>query len=354
MNKLLPKVTLLLVLLTPAWAAKPMAWDNLMLIKAAAEQGNPEAQFLLGLQYKVGDGIAKDRGEAVKWLRKSAESGYAEAQYALGDFYAALDPADELADLREAEKWLKAAAAQGNTDAQSRLAVLQAKSASPVRPPAAELSGRLEPVEVTEEPAVTVHWSELLSGLRGSEALLVRGFLLEKGIYVNRDMVAAAEAYRGAAVRGDPHGQLWLSSMYEEGRGVPKDPVTAQAWRKLAIGNGSAEAWAATSKGFSGLSARDEAAETSKWSLLLSGLRGAEALLVRGFILENGIHVPRDLASAADNYRRAAIRGDERGQLFLDAMQARNRIPAVDKLGSVSKAGTAETTLETPVPVKKP
>src|SRR6185369_1850179 len=121
---------LFLALLSPGWAMKPMAWESLMRVKAAAEQGDPEAQFLIGLQYKAGDGIDKDRGEAVKWLRKAAESGHVEAQYTLGDFYAGLDPADELADLREAEKWLKAAAEQGNADAQTRLAVLQAKGAS--------------------------------------------------------------------------------------------------------------------------------------------------------------------------------------------------------------------------------
>ena len=98
MNRFIARLLLFFVLVAPGWAAKPMAWDSLMRIKAAAEQGNPEAQFLLGLQYKVGDGIEKDRVEAVKWLRKSAESGYAEAQYALGDFYAGLDPTDELAD----------------------------------------------------------------------------------------------------------------------------------------------------------------------------------------------------------------------------------------------------------------
>ena len=149
MNRLIIRLGLFLVLLAPGWAMRPMAWESLMRVKAAAEQGNAEAQFLLGLQYKVGDGIDKDRGEAVKWLRKSAESGYAEAQYALGDLYAGLDPTDELADPREAEKWLKAAAAQGNTDAQSRLAVLKAKGASGDSKVTPELSGRLEPVEVT-------------------------------------------------------------------------------------------------------------------------------------------------------------------------------------------------------------
>lgn len=331
-----------------------MAWDSLMLMKAAAAQGNPEAQFLLGLQYKVGDGIEKDRVEAVKWLRKSAESGYAEAQYALGDFFAGLDATDELADPREAEKWLKAAAAQGNADAQSRLDVLKAKAASPDRTVSAELSGRLEPVEVTEDPAVTVHWSVLLSGLSGAEALLVRGFLLENGIYVNRDVSAAAAAYRGAAMQGDARGQLWLSSMYADGRGVTKDPVIADGWLRLAVGNGSAEALAALTKGHAGPSAKDDPAETAKWSLLLSGLRGADAFLVRGFVLENGIHVTRDLSVAADNYRLAAARDDVRGQLRLSLMQVGKRDVTKATAESAVKEASPRVAPEKSETLKKP
>ena len=366
------RLGLFLVLLAPGWAMRPMAWESLMRVKAAAEQGNPEAQFLLGLQYKVGDGIDKDRGEAVKWLRKSAESGYAEAQYALGDFYAGLDPTDELADPREAEKWLKSAAAQGNTDAQSRLDVLHAKAAPPDRTMTVELNGRLEPVELTEDPAATMHWSVLLSGLRGADALLVRGLLLENGIYVNREVAAAADSYRGAATQGDARGQLWIGLMYAEGRGVTKDPVAAGAWLSLAAGNGSSAAPAALAKVKAALTleqsdavaqrakepigqpAKNDPAETAKWSLLLSGLRGADAFLVRGFVLENGIHVTRDLSAAADNYRLASARGDARGQLWLGLMKAEDRAETNVPPVAVVKAAAAAPVRETSGAVKKP
>lgn len=372
MNRLIIRLGLFLVLLAPGWAMRPMAWESLMRVKAAAEQGNAEAQFLLGLQYKVGDGIDKDRGEAVKWLRKSAESGYAEAQYALGELYAGLDPTDELADPREAEKWLKAAAAQGNADAQSRLDVLKTKAAPADGKATAETRGRLEPVEVTEDPAATIHWSVLLSGLRGADALLVRGFLLENGIYVNRDVVAAADSYRAAATLGDARGQLWLGLMYAEGRGVTKDPVTAAVWLSLAAGNGSTAAPAALAKVKAALTAeqsdavakrakelvgqptKEDPTETAKWSLLLSGLRGADAFLVRGFVLENGIHVTRDLAAAADNYRLAAARGDARGQLWFGQMKAEGRAESKATTVSAAQTPSANPTKETAASAKKP
>ena len=45
-----------------------------------AEQGNAEAQYLLGCCYQFGDGIAKNKDEAGKWFRKSAKQGYVQAQ----------------------------------------------------------------------------------------------------------------------------------------------------------------------------------------------------------------------------------------------------------------------------------
>ncbi|MXZ50206.1 MAG: sel1 repeat family protein, partial [Rhodobacteraceae bacterium] len=40
-----------------------------------AEQGEVEAQFILGLMYGNGEGVPQDYGEAEKWWRLSAEQG---------------------------------------------------------------------------------------------------------------------------------------------------------------------------------------------------------------------------------------------------------------------------------------
>ncbi len=48
-----------------------------------AEQGNAEAQYLLGCCYQFGDGIAKNKVEAGIWFRKSAQQGYTQAQKVL-------------------------------------------------------------------------------------------------------------------------------------------------------------------------------------------------------------------------------------------------------------------------------
>jgi hypothetical protein len=58
-------------------------------ITPLAEQGNDEAQAMLGALYKEGKGVQQDYVEAEKWIRLSAVQGNAKAQMMLGALYAA-------------------------------------------------------------------------------------------------------------------------------------------------------------------------------------------------------------------------------------------------------------------------
>ncbi len=78
-----------------------------------AEQGNADAQFLLGRMYWMGQGVLKDIDQAVKWLKASATKGNADAQFFMGSYY--LLPHRDIA---EGLKWLRLSAEQGNQDAQ--------------------------------------------------------------------------------------------------------------------------------------------------------------------------------------------------------------------------------------------
>ena len=81
--------------------------------KAKAENGDRMAQFILGLCYAMGIGVAKDLSEAVKWYLKAAEQEYALAQkrlllcyhYGLGvgaDFDKAISWCRKVAELGDA------------------------------------------------------------------------------------------------------------------------------------------------------------------------------------------------------------------------------------------------------------
>jgi len=87
--------------------------------KAAAEQGNAEAQNRLGDMYAEGQGVPQDYGEAVKWYRRAAEQGDAKAQFFLGSMY--VEGQGVIQDYAEAVKWFRRAADQGDAGAQGSL-----------------------------------------------------------------------------------------------------------------------------------------------------------------------------------------------------------------------------------------
>jgi len=87
--------------------------------RKAAEQGHADAQFKLGVCYSNGYNVAKDYKEAAKWFRKAAEQGQADAQDALGVYY--LFGYGVAKDYKEAAKWFRKAAEQGNANAQYNL-----------------------------------------------------------------------------------------------------------------------------------------------------------------------------------------------------------------------------------------
>lgn len=89
-------------------------------LQPLAERGVPEAQFVLGVMYGDGQGVAKNPSESLKWLRRAAEQGYADAQVDLGSRYSfGWEGVPE--DDAEAVKWYRRAAEQGNPVAQHNL-----------------------------------------------------------------------------------------------------------------------------------------------------------------------------------------------------------------------------------------
>ena len=55
-------------------------------IRSAAEQGDADAQYKLGFCYLNGDGVPSDPAEGMRWWRKAAAQGHADAQVAVASF----------------------------------------------------------------------------------------------------------------------------------------------------------------------------------------------------------------------------------------------------------------------------
>lgn len=77
----------------------------------AAEQGNKNAYFSLGLMYNCDYKIIKDIKKAIYWMEKAAEPDYALAQYYVGYYYS---QESNLKDLKKAIYWYERAAEHEN------------------------------------------------------------------------------------------------------------------------------------------------------------------------------------------------------------------------------------------------
>ena len=88
--------------------------QELAALQARAERGDAAAQYQLAEHY-FGRG---DFTNATKWMRKSAEGGYADAQNSLGFRFLVGDEAYGFSeDVEEARKWFEKAAEQGHAAA---------------------------------------------------------------------------------------------------------------------------------------------------------------------------------------------------------------------------------------------
>ena len=87
--------------------------------RKAAMQGHAKAQFNLANKYYEGNGVRQNFKEAFKWYQKAAEQGHSQAQFNLGCMYGRGEGVKK--DFAQANQWLYKAALQGNIDAQKLL-----------------------------------------------------------------------------------------------------------------------------------------------------------------------------------------------------------------------------------------
>ncbi|MFZ1917410.1 MAG: GAF domain-containing protein [Terriglobales bacterium] len=84
-----------------------------------AEQGDAEAQFMLGTLYRNGDGVLQNDTQAIEWFQRAAEQGYVRALSALGSSYWAGRGVRQ--DYSQAYFWYELALAKGDQNSKSLL-----------------------------------------------------------------------------------------------------------------------------------------------------------------------------------------------------------------------------------------
>lgn len=144
-------------------------------VRLAAERGDADAQFKLGMTYAEGKGVERDDDLALKWFRRAADAGHAAAQNSVGIFYT-LGRGTARDDV-VAMQWLRRSADQGFAGAESNI-----------------------------------------------------GLMYLQGRGVPQEMGQALRWFQRAAVQGDAEAQFRLGEFYEAGMVVAQSDEEARLW----------------------------------------------------------------------------------------------------------------------------
>ena len=195
----------------------------LQILKPLAEQGNSQAQAILGLMYDNGHGVNKDPTEAFKWYLKAAEQGIPVVQHDVGvKYFQGMGVAQ---NYQEAAKWWEQAANAGLSDSQFNLGLMYYRGLGMKidYPKAAELFRKA---------------ADQGHGLAQYSMAVMYAF----GQGMDKDYTEALKWFRKSAAQGVPQAQFNLGVFYENGYGLDKDMNIARQWYKSAADQGLEEA----------------------------------------------------------------------------------------------------------------
>lgn len=261
----------MLLLLSPGWALLAAGVSLLCLVppatagesspdvpalKAKAEAGDLEAQFLLGRVLLRGEGAPKDLPEALRLLKPVAESGHAGAMGAYG-FMLSRGLGTEKNE-SSAIEWLRKSAALGVATSQLNLGIMTLKGLG-TPPNAAEGLALIEEaakagqpeamVRLAEawhfgepglppDPAKAVIWAGQAAAAGNAQGQNLLGIMREHGLGVEKNDALAAEWYRKAAVQHHAKAQANLGRLLSNGRGVTMDRGEAWFWLRVSADAG--------------------------------------------------------------------------------------------------------------------
>lgn len=197
--------------------------QGVALLRPLADEGNPEARFLLGLAYSDGQGALRDLARALRLFEAAAADGHADAAFLAG--LAHHRGRGAAANQTEAVRYMHQAAEAGHAAAQYRMGLFQ-------------LSG----TGVARNPEAAARWFELAAGQGFPEAAAAIAQAYENGVGVEKNLPWAMRWHERAAEYGVARSQYKFGVLIAAGRGMPADAETGLKWLILAEGKGIAEA----------------------------------------------------------------------------------------------------------------
>lgn len=301
-------------------------------LRRAAERGDGDAMYRLGLAYRDGAGVPRDIVEAHLWvslsssfrpsgpeeseasraltaqlsnaqilesnarvvavLERLAKSGHAPAQFLLGMTYHSGVQGGLAQDYAQAFVWLQRAANQKHMNAQFLLGMMY-------------LRGDGMPADQRK----ALEWLRKAAALGQAEAQVMVGTAYFNGNGLPKDVNQGLQLWRKAAAQGQVNAQFNLGDAFDGGKGVPQDYREAAYWYRLAAEQGDIDAeFRLGVLHARGLGVLQDGKQAFQWYSLAaqSGHVGAQFNLA--MMLFEGKSIPQDLVEAYKWANLAAAR----------------------------------------------
>lgn len=188
-------------------------------LQKSANQGYAPAQCNLGYHYSNGIGIQVDEVQAVYWYRKAADQGDATAQYNLGVCYSKGEGVNK--SETSAFAWYKKSADQGNASAEYSVG-------------RAYYYGE----GVSQNNKIAMEWFTKAANHKHARAMYYIGECYANGHGVEKNMSEAINWYEKSADGYDTEAEYKLALLYFEGNGVEKDTIVAVDYLLHSAGGG--------------------------------------------------------------------------------------------------------------------
>lgn len=290
-------------------SAKPLdeaAIKEFEAYKAKAEQGDAEAQNMVGRCYAFRIGVEMDYIKAVAWYRKAAEQGLAVAQYNLGLCY------DRGTGVPRANR-------EDSIGTWRKIGIIymeiKGRNGRPIHANIDEIEAyAYYKLASAKDERARVRLEELESSMSEQR--------LEKARNRANELSAMISSIK-AAISGDPKAQFNIGLCYQEGRGVEKDKALAVTWYRKAADLGYAEAQNKLGECYNGgLGVETDKEQAVVWWRAAAKQGYADAQNSLGDFYSESISStflrtverPRDILQAISWYQKAAEQDHARAQ----------------------------------------
>ena len=180
-----------------------------------AENGNVEAQYILGGMYEIGLGVARNDGQCAYWWQEAANQGHAGSQKALGSMYFSGRGVPQ--DYAKSMELYLRAAEQGHPHAQKYVAL-----------------GYQRGMGLPLDPEKAAYWkaeAAKQSGPETSVAFLEAYQQEETELHSDQDVF---EEFLRQAEKGTTRAYFYVGAAYTAGTGTPQNYVEAEKWYRKA------------------------------------------------------------------------------------------------------------------------